>query len=304
MKRKSGLGKGLDNLIPMINDEPTEKKVKEKVVEKVVEKIVEKKVETKVKLSQIEPNRSQPRKKFDEDSLIELADSIKQFGLIQPIVVQKRDDFYEIIAGERRWRASKMAGIKEVPVIIKDYNDEEIVEIALIENIQREELNPIEEAAAYKRLLDDFKLKQDEIAEKVSKSRVAITNSMRLLKLPEEIQQMIIDEKLSGGHARTLISIEDKDLQLKLAEQIFDEKLSVREAERLVRLATTPKDTKKVVKYEDEFVYKKLENDMKEVLGSNVSINRKNKTKGKIEIEYYSNEELERLVEMINSMKK
>lgn len=303
MKRKSGLGKGIDSLIPAINEEPKNTKVKEKVVEKIVEKVVEKKVETMVKLSQIEPNRSQPRKKFDEDSLMELADSIKQFGLIQPIVVQKRDDYYEIIAGERRWRASKMAGIKEVPVIIKDYNDEEIVEIALIENIQREELNPIEEAAAYKRLLKEFNLKQDEIAEKVSKSRVAITNSMRLLKLPEEIQQMVIDEQLSGGHARTLISVEDKELQLKLAEQIFDEKLSVREAERLVRLATSPKEPKKEVKYDDEFVYKKLESDMKEIIGSNVSINRKNKTKGKIEIEYYSNEELERIVEMMHKMK-
>lgn len=302
MAKRTGLGKGLDSLIP---DKETSVKTnsKEKVVEKVVEKIVEKKVETKIKLTEIEPNRSQPRKNFDEDSLMELADSIKQFGIIQPLVVQKRDGYYEIIAGERRWRASKMAGLKEVPVIIKDYTDEEVVEIALIENIQREELNPIEEAMAYKRLLKEFNLKQDEIAEKVSKSRVAITNSMRLLKLPDEIQQMIVDEKISSGHGRALLAIEDKNLQLKLAEEFFDNNLSVREAERLVKLATTQKPEKKVVKYDDEFIYKDLENSMKEVLGSNVFINRKNKEKGKIEIEYYSSAELERIAELLNKLK-
>lgn len=302
MAKKTGLGKGLDSLIP---DKETSVKTnsKEKVVEKVVEKIVEKKVETKIKLTEIEPNRSQPRKNFDEDSLMELADSIKQFGIIQPLVVQKRDGYYEIIAGERRWRASKMAGLKEVPVIIKDYTDEEVVEIGLIENIQREELNPIEEAMAYKRLLKEFNLKQDEIAEKVSKSRVAITNSMRLLKLPDEIQQMIVDEKISSGHGRALLAIEDKNLQLKLAEEFFDNNLSVREAERLVKLATTQKPEKKVVKYDDEFIYKDLENSMKEVLGSNVFINRKNKEKGKIEIEYYSSAELERIAELLNKLK-
>lgn len=302
MAKRTGLGKGLDSLIP---DKETSVKTnsKEKVVEKVVEKIVEKKVETKIKLTEIEPNRSQPRKNFDEDSLMELADSIKQFGIIQPLVVQKRDGYYEIIAGERRWRASKMAGLKEVPVIIKDYTDEEVVEIGLIENIQREELNPIEEAMAYKRLLKEFNLKQDEIAEKVSKSRVAITNSMRLLKLPDEIQQMIVDEKISSGHGRALLAIEDKNLQLKLAEEFFDNNLSVREAERLVKLATTQKPEKKVVKYDDEFIYKDLENSMKEVLGSNVFINRKNKEKGKIEIEYYSSAELERIAELLNKLK-
>ena len=302
MAKRTGLGKGLDSLIP---DKETSVKTnsKEKVVEKVVEKIVEKKVETKIKLTEIEPNRSLPRKNFDEDSLMELADSIKQFGIIQPLVVQKRDGYYEIIAGERRWRASKMAGLKEVPVIIKDYTDEEVVEIGLIENIQREELNPIEEAMAYKRLLKEFNLKQDEIAEKVSKSRVAITNSMRLLKLPDEIQQMIVDEKISSGHGRALLAIEDKNLQLKLAEEFFDNNLSVREAERLVKLATTQKPEKKVVKYDDEFIYKDLENSMKEVLGSNVFINRKNKEKGKIEIEYYSSAELERIAELLNKLK-
>lgn len=297
MAKRIGLGKGIDTLIP--NKENSKADIKEKIVEK----IVEKKVETKVKLTEIEPNRAQPRKSFDEDSLMELADSIKQYGLIQPIVVQKRDDYYEIIAGERRWRASKMAGLKEVPVIIKEYSDEEVVEIALIENIQREELNPIEEAMAYKRLLKEFNLKQDEIADKVCKSRAAITNSMRLLKLPEEIQQMIVDEKISSGHGRALLAITDINLQLKLAEQFFDNNLSVREAERLVRLANTPRPEKKDTVYGDEFVYKSIEKTMQEIIGSNVLINRKNKDKGKIEIEYYSKDELERIVEMLNTLK-
>lgn len=302
MAKRIGLGKGIDTLIPA--KENIKSTPKEKVVEKVVEKIVEKKVENRVKLTEIEPNRSQPRKNFDEDSLMELADSIKQYGLIQPIVVQKREGYYEIIAGERRWRASKMAGLKEVPVIIKEYDDEKAVEIALIENIQREELNPIEEAMAYKRLLKEFNLKQDEVADKVCKSRTAITNSMRLLKLPDEIQQMIVDEKISSGHGRALLALSDEKTQIRLAEQFFDEKLSVREAERLVRLALNPKKPeKKKVEYGDETTYKSIENSIKEIIGSNVSINRKNKNKGRIEIEYYSNEELERIVELLNRLK-
>lgn len=297
MAKRIGLGKGIDTLIPDKENSRTATK------EKIVEKIVEKEVETKIKLTEIEPNRAQPRRNFDEDSLMELSDSIKQYGLIQPIVVQKRDGYYEIIAGERRWRASKMAGLKEIPVIIKEYSNEEIVEIALIENIQREELNPIEEAMAYKRLLKEFNLKQDEIADKVCKSRAAITNSMRLLKLPEEIQQMIVDEKISSGHGRALLAITDVNMQLKLAEQFFDNNLSVREAERLVRLANTPKPEKKKAEYGDEFVYKSIEKTMQEIIGSNVLINRKNKDKGKIEIEYYSKEELERIVEMLNTLR-
>ncbi|NLL93718.1 MAG: ParB/RepB/Spo0J family partition protein [Clostridiales bacterium] len=299
MAKRSGLGKGLDTLIPV----NTAVKAKEKVVEKIVEKVIEKPIEAKLKLTEIEPNKSQPRKNFDEESLMELADSIKQFGIIQPIVVQKRNGYYEIIAGERRWRAAKLAKIKEVPVIIKEYSDEEIMEIALIENIQREELNPIEEAIAYKRLLQEFNLKQEEVAEKVSKSRTAITNSMRLLKLSDEVQNMVITEEISSGHARTLLAIEDKDKQLELAKKIAEEKLSVRETEKLVKQVLNPKEKPERVKYNDEFVYKALEADMKTKIGSNVTINRRSKEKGKIEIEYFSTAELERIAELINKLK-
>ena len=289
-----GLGKGLDNLIPQSDIVKQEK-------EKVVEKIVEKKVETKIKITEIEPNKSQPRRNFNEDSLLELAESIKQYGIIQPLVVQKRDNFYEIIAGERRWRAAKIAGLKEVPVIIKDYSDQEIVEIAIIENIQREDLNPIEEAMAYKRLLTEYNLKQDEVAEKVSKSRVTITNAMRLLKLCDEVQQMLIDEMITSGHARALLAIEDKETQIEIANRIFDEKLSVRDTEKLVKQIKNPKEKKKKTEYTDGFVYRGLEDRMRNQLGSKVTINRKSREKGKIEIEYYSTEELERIVELIEN---
>ena len=303
--KKGGLGKGLDSLIPEVVSKPkakSEPEVVEKIVEKVVEKVVEKKVETLVKITEIEPNRSQPRKNFNEDGLMELAESIKLHGVLQPLLVQKREGYYEIIAGERRWRASKLAGVKEVPVIIKDYSEQQIVEIALIENIQREDLNPIEEALAYKRLLEEFKLKQDEVAEKVSKSRVAITNSMRLLKLADEVQQMIIDEMITSGHARALIAIEDKEKQIELANKIFDEKLSVRETEKLVKSILNPKPQKEKENFQDQFVYNEIENKLKDKIGSNVSINRKNKTKGKIEIEYYSTDDLERIVALLNNI--
>ena len=300
--KKRGLGNGLNNLIPGGND-IEEIGTEPKIVESVVEKIVEKKAETMVKLVDIEPNKEQPRNSFNEDALLELADSIKQFGIIQPLVVQKKDKYYKIIAGERRWRAAKIAGIKEVPVIIKDYSDEEIMEIALIENIQREDLNPIEEAQAYKRLLQEYNLKQDEIAEKVSKSRTAITNSMRLLKLADEVQQMVIDEMITSGHARTLLSIEDKEKQILLANKIFDEKLSVRETEKLVKAIVNPKPKKEKEKYSDEVIYTDIENKIKTIMGSNVSINRRSKDKGRIEIEYYSVAELERIVELIEKIR-
>ena len=293
--KKSGLGKGLDSLIPEVV-------TKSKAKPEVVEKVVEKKVETLVKITDIEPNRTQPRKNFNEDALMELAESIKIHGVIQPLIVQKKDGYYEIIAGERRWRASKLAGIKEVPVIIKDYSEQEIVEVALIENIQREDLNPIEEALAYKRLLNEFDLKQDEVAEKVSKSRVAITNSMRLLKLCDEVQQMVIDEMITGGHARALIGIEDKETQIELANKIFDEKLSVRETEKLVKNILDPKPKKVKEEYNDQFAYKSFEEKLKNKIGSNVQINRKSKNKGKIEIDYYSLDDLERIVDMINNL--
>ncbi len=292
-----GLGKGLDTLIPSEYVPP--KKAKE-------EQQGTNQAETIVKITKVEPNREQPRKHFDEDALQELADSIKQFGLLQPILVQDRGDYYEIIAGERRWRAAKLAGLKEVPVIIRNYTSQEIVEISLIENIQREDLNPIEEALAYKRLLEEFNLKQDEVAERVSKSRTTVTNSMRLLKLCDGVQQMIIDDMLSTGHARALIPIEDAEQQLQLAQRIFDEKLSVREVEKLVKAILKPDDKPKKEEPPKnlQYIYQDIEDRLKEKLSRKVSINAKGKNgAGKIEIEFYSNEDLDRLIEFLSSMK-
>lgn len=296
--KRGGLGKGLDSLIPD-NKKVSDSEKKAKVVEKVIEKIVEKPTEVKLKVNQIEPNRDQPRKKFDEESLQELADSIRQFGLLQPLIVQQREDYYEIIAGERRWRAAKLAGLKEVPVIIRKMSDQEIVEISLIENIQRENLNPIEEAAAYKRLLTEFHLKQEEVAQRVAKSRTAVTNSMRLLKLDERVQQMVVEEMLSTGHARALLAVEDSEIQFQMANKVYNEKLSVREVEKLVKNVGKKKPEKKEESSQQKAVYQDLEERMKNALGTKVSINRKNEQKGKIEIEYYSMEELERLMEYL-----
>lgn len=297
MARKSGLGKGLDSLIPETIKATSPEK--EKIVEKVVEKIVEKPIELKVKISKVGPNKDQPRKQFDEDALEELADSIRQFGIIQPLIVQEKNGFYEIIAGERRWRAAKLAGLKEVPVIVKEYTDIEIVEISLIENIQRESLNPIEEAIAYKRLLEEFHLKQDEVAERVSKSRTTVTNSMRLLKLDERVQQMVIDDMLTTGHARALLGIEDPELQAATATRVFDEKLSVREIEKLVKDIQKGKTEKKKEAIVQDFIYTDLEERMKAAVGSKVSIHQKPKGNGKIEIEYYSKDDLERITDLI-----
>lgn len=295
--KKKGLGKGLDSLIPdnrPAKAEPAKEPAKAEV----------KAGEQMMNINMVEPNRDQPRKKFEEDALLELSDSIKQFGVIQPILVRKRKDYYEIIAGERRWRAAKMAGVKEVPVIVKEYTEQEIVEISLIENIQRENLNPIEEAMAYKKLLEGFHLKQDEVAERVSKSRTAVTNSMRLLKLDEKVQQMIVDDMISTGHARALLAIDDHEQQYELAVRVFDEKLSVRETEKLVKDIKNPKKPKEKKVIEHAFVYTDLENRMKEVLGTKVSIAAKGNGKGKIEIEYYSDKELERMFDMIVSLGK
>lgn len=299
--KRNGLGKGLDSLIPNKTVKTTEKQANKTQKEKVK---VEKSGETIVKITQVEPNSEQPRKDFDEDALLELADSIKQFGVLQPLLVQKKNDYYEIIAGERRWRAAKLAGLKEVPVLVREYTEQEVVEISLIENIQRENLNPIEEAQAYKRLLTEFHMKQDELAERVSKSRTAITNSMRLLKLDERIQQMVIDDMISSGHARALLSIENKDVQYTLAVRIFDEKLSVREVEKLVKKIQTeePEKNKENDKRDDSFIYKDIEEKMKLILGTKVCVTHKKNNKGKIEIEYYSNEELERLIEMFETL--
>ena len=327
--KKKGLGRGLDALFPEKSVKPAEKKQEQKPVatneslhqqeegslnasavksaaetkDTAQAAVVEepKKSEMLVKISKVEPNRTQPRKQFDEDALLELSESIKQFGILQPLLVSNKGDYYEIIAGERRWRAAKLAGVKEVPVIIKEFNDQQVVEISLIENIQRENLNPIEEAMAFKRLLEEFQLKQDEVAERVSKSRTAVTNSMRLLKLSDKVQQMIIDDMISTGHARALLAIDDPEQQYILANKIFDEKLSVRETEKLVKSLKTPK--KEIKKpSEHTFVYKDIAEKMKNVMGTKVNINAKANGKGRIEIEYYSEEELERLYDMIMSI--
>lgn len=306
--KKGGLGRGLGRGLDAMISDSSKPRQEEKKIEKSAAK--EQGGDSKdkvimVKIAQVEPSRKQPRKQFDEDALLELAESIKQFGVLQPLLVQKKEDYYEIIAGERRWRASKLAGIKEIPVMVKDFSDQEAVEISLIENIQRENLNPIEEAAAYKRLMEEFHLKQDTIAERVSKSRTAVTNSMRLLKLDERVQQMLIDEMLSTGHARALLAIEDKNAQYAAAVKVFDEKLSVRETEKLVKELLNPV-SKKEEKTEDsaqDLIYQKLEEKIKGIIGSKVAIHRKNKDKGRIEIEYYSQEELERIVELLESIR-
>lgn len=296
--KSRGLGKGLDLLIP---DAVGEAKAKKETAESPSpDKSENNSQETLVKITLVEPNRKQPRKNFDEDSLQELSDSIKQVGLIQPILVQDRKDHYEIIAGERRWRAAKMAGLKEVPVIIRDYSEQEIMEISLIENIQREDLNPIEEAQAYKRLLEEFHLKQDEVAERVSKSRTAVTNSMRLLKLGEKVQQMVIDEMISTGHARALLAVEDQEEQYELAQKIFDEKLSVREVEKLVKNLHKPeKEKKKPENQTMQAIYQDIEDKLKQRLSTKVTVTPKGEGSGKIEIEFYNHEDLDRLLDII-----
>ena len=295
--KKKGLGKGLDSLIPEKSNKPLAKEPAEEKRESESGSGIQ-----MMKINMVEPNRDQPRKKFDEDAILELADSIKQFGVLQPLLVRKNKDYYEIIAGERRWRAAKQAGVKEVPVIVKEYTEQEIVEIGLIENIQRENLNPIEEAIAYKRLMEEFELKQDEVATKVSKSRASITNSLRLLKLDPRVQKMLEEEMISTGHARALLAISNKDKQYEIAQKVFDEKLSVRDIEKLVKDLKKIKKNKKEEKDVHDFLYTELEESMKQILGSKVSIKNKKNNKGKIEIEYYSRDELERIVDMIRSI--
>ena len=296
MAVKRGLGKGLDLMIPNIVGED-----KGKQESKVVADEKPQGPETLVKITRVEPNREQPRKHSDEDALQELADSIKQSGLLQPILVQDRKDYYEIIAGERRWRAAKLAGLKEVPVIIKNYTEQEIVEIALIENIQREDLNPIEEAQAYKKLLTEFNLKQDEVAERVSKSRAAVTNSIRLLKLGEKVQQMLIDDMITTGHARALLAVENEEEQYLLAQRIFDEKLNVREVEKLVKNLHKAPKPKKLDDKALQAIYQVIEEKLKQSLSTKVSVSSKGNGAGKIEIEFYSHDDLDRLMEILNN---
>lgn len=301
--KKSGLGKGLDSLIANKVEKPVQSQQAEAkpTSEHMADAIM-------MDINKVEPNREQPRKNFDEDALLELSESLKQFGVLQPLLVQERDDYYEIIAGERRWRAAKLAGLKEVPVIIKKLSAQEIMEISLIENIQREDLNPIEEAFAYKRLLTEFDLKQDEVAKRVSKSRTAITNAMRLLKLNEKVQQMVIDEMITSGHARALLGIPDLERQYVVAQQIFDMRLSVRDTEKLVKsIQNEGKEEKQTEKKELDptilAIYKDLEEQMKKILGTKVSINNKNEKQGKVEIEYYSQEELDRIIDLLRTIR-
>ncbi len=291
---KRGLGKGLDSIIPA-KVSSTSKKSEVKAAVPVEGQVV------KVNITKVEPNRSQPRKTFDEDSLLELADSIKQLGIINPLIVTDKKDHYEIVGGERRWRAAKKAGLKEVPVIIKDLNEQEIAEIALIDNIQREDLNPIEEALAFKKLIDDFGYTQDVVADKVSKSRVTITNSLRLLKLCEKVRQMVIDGQISTGHARALISIDDENEQIEIAQKVFDEKLSVRETEKLVKGLGKTKKTKKAAANKESIdaVYASLSEKCKSAIGTKVEIISKGDGTGKIEIEFYNNDDLEKITDRL-----
>lgn len=283
--KKMGLGKGLDSMIPKT---PSTSNGENDAGHGSGETIL--------KINEIEPNKNQPRRNFNEDSLLELSDSIKQHGIVQPLVVAKQKDYYEIIAGERRWRAAKMAGLKEVPVVIKDYSPQEIMEVALIENIQREDLNPVEEARAYQGLIKEYNLKQDEVAEKVSKSRTAITNSLRLLKLDDRVLDMLVDENISSGHARALLGLSDKEEQFHIASKIFDEKLSVRETEKLIKKINNPTKRQPKKELKNDFVYRDIEEKLKQKLGTKVSINRKTEQKGKIEIEYYTPEDLEKIL--------
>lgn len=320
--RKNGLGRGLDAFFPDRTSavkEPTRKTTTKTVKTEKKSDITEKQTENTaakkkgadprtgamiVKLSSVEPNVDQPRKQFDEDALLELSESIKQYGVLQPLLVSDKKDYYEIIAGERRWRAAKLAGLKEVPVIVKEFSEQELVEISLIENIQREDLNPVEEAMAYKRLIDEFNLKQDEVADRVGKSRTAVTNSMRLLKLSEKVQQMLIDEMITAGHARAILAIADKEMQETVAMKVFDEKLSVRETEALVKRIMQPPKTEKKSPFTtaEDAIYESLEEKMKGIMGTRVQIHRKKNDKGKIEIEYYSKDELERIIDLFESI--
>ena len=306
-RRTGGLGKGLDALIPnKVGGAANETSKKTRSAVKKDKTVSEKKpaAERLVKISSVEPNLKQPRRHFDEDALLELSESIKQYGVLQPLLVSDKKDYFEIIAGERRWRAAKMAGLKEVPVVVKEFTEQEIVEISLIENIQREDLNPIEEAMAYKRLMEEFHLKQDEIAERVAKSRTAVTNSMRLLKLTVKVQEMVIADMISAGHARALLGISDESLQENTAMKVFDEKLSVRETEKLVKNLVSPaKKAKTERNTAEDAIYESLEEKMKGIMGTKVSIQRNKNNKGKIEIEYYSRDELERIIDLFESIK-
>lgn len=276
---KKGLGKGLGALIAM--DEKDDQGIKE------------------LKINEIEPNKGQPRKIFDDEKLKQLAESIKQHGVVQPIIVKKEKDTYRIVAGERRWRAARIAGLETVPVIVKELTDKGLMEIALIENLQRQDLNPIEEAEAYNKLMKEFNMTQEEISKTVGKSRSAIANSIRLLNLSDKVKEYIIEEKLTSGHARALIVIEDEELQNKVADEIINSNLNVRQTEKLVKKFLTKRPVKKQKVLNEQFL--EIEEKFKDVFGTKVKLIANDK-KGKIMIEYYSNEELERIIELVDSI--
>lgn len=281
MNKKFGLGKGLGALIP--EEEITE----------------ESSSVLKISMNLIKANKDQPRKNFDPEKISELAQSIKEHGVIQPIILNKEEDTYIVIAGERRFRAAKSIGLKEIPAIIMNIDNKEVLEISLIENIQREDLNPIEEAIAYKKLLIDFNLTQEEISNKVSKSRTAITNCMRLLNLDERVQDYLIDEVISEGHGRAILGLSNKEHQYEVAQMVIDENLNVRQTERIVKNFQSEKK-EKVVEKQNDIYYKDIMNKLENRFGTKVFINSKNKNKGKIEIEYYSEEDFERILEVLN----
>ena len=294
--KKGGLGKGLDSLIVNKNEGVVAVNPEQHGAP------------VEVDIDKVEPNKLQPRKNFDEDKLQDLAENIKLHGIINPLIVQDRGKYYEIIGGERRWRAARIAGFKKVPVIIMNLSEQEFVEISLIDNIQREQLNPIEEAMAFARLIDEFKLKQDEVAERVSKSRTTITNALRLLKLDKRVQDMIVDDKLTTGHARAMLAITDADKQYEFAEKAFDEKMSVRDVEREVKKLMSEKTSDKKSKNSGidpqlQAIYQDTQEKLKGVLGTKVYINAKDNKSGKLEIEYYSQDELNRIIELLESIK-
>lgn len=294
MAKKQALGKGLNILIPTNNNTPTESAIQEIT-------------ELKIKTSLISPRKDQPRSYFNEDKLQELADSIKQHGIIEPLLVVKKGEYYELIAGERRWRAAVMIHLQEVPVkVLENLTEREILELSLIENIQRENLNAIEEARAYQRLLNEFDMTQDQMAERVSKSRTAVTNSMRLLKLSGRVQDMIIEEMITGGHGRALLSITDEEEQFKIAQRVFDEKMSVRQVETLVRNIVNKKEKEKKEdkeKKEREYQYQQMAGKIREALGRKVTISGNEKGTGKIEIEFYDNQDFDELAIKLLTLK-
>jgi len=290
MTKKRALGIGLAALI--------EDDMEERIIEQHASGVYH------LDINLVEPNPDQPRKYFEEEPLKELSESIKLYGIIQPLIVIKKDKLYEIIAGERRWRAAKMAGLKEVPAIIKDFSLEEILEVSLIENIQRENLNSIEEALAYRKLMNGFNLTQEDIATKVSKSRSAVANTLRLLNLDERVQKMIIDDLLSSGHARALLTFDDEDSQYDVATEILDKKLNVRDTEKLVKNYGKVKKPIMDKAIDDlDPIYLDVENKLKVVLGTKVKINKKKNDMGSIEIDYYSSDELDRIIDLIRSIK-